>query len=164
MRRARSAATTRRANQAPTPSTTASTTDWASKPIPTPAAARTMAEGETAARATARRISAGEAGWRAGRRHRVPVRLGYLREHDGQGTAVVCADGLSAALEQLGQRARAASLALATASTAAKDAALVAAADLLEARTRSGPGGQRGRRGRRRTGGRARPPRWTGSG
>jgi glutamate-5-semialdehyde dehydrogenase len=37
-------------------------------------------------------------------------------------------------LEELGQRARAASLALATASTAAKDAALVAAADLLEAR------------------------------
>src|SRR5262249_23959229 len=37
-------------------------------------------------------------------------------------------------LEQLGQRARAASLALATASTGAKDAALAAAADLLEAR------------------------------
>jgi glutamate-5-semialdehyde dehydrogenase len=37
-------------------------------------------------------------------------------------------------LEQLGQRARAASLALATASTATKDAALIAAADLLEAR------------------------------
>ena len=37
-------------------------------------------------------------------------------------------------LEQLGQRARAASLTLATASTAAKDAALVASADLLEAR------------------------------
>ena len=57
-------------------------------------------------------------------------------------------------MRELGRKARAAASVLAFASTEAKDAALIAAADAIDRAARGDPRGQRGRHGgRRRAGG-----------